>query len=304
MQKLTRRNVLAGAAALPLAAGLSPAMASAPMLGAASATFNRFKLGAFEVTALLAETRVLPNPHEIFGLNVSEEEFNKVSAQANLPTDQARFFFTPTVVNTGSQVILFDTGVNADGTLAALNSAGYTADQVDCVVITHMHPDHVGGIMQNGSPTFPNARYMTGAVEFDAWKGTGNEAFDANMLPVAEKTTMLKPGADVVSGVTAMNAFGHTPGHMVYMIESEGAQLVIAADFANHYVWSLAHPDWEVRFDMDKTAAAKTRRRLLDMMATDHIPFLGYHMPWPATGFVEAHGSGFRYAATSYQLSL
>ena len=80
---------------------------------------------------------------------------------------------------------------------------------------------------------------------------------------------------------------------MAWMLESDGAQLLLGADFANHYIWSLAHPDWEVRFDMDKPAAAATRKRLLDMMAADKLPFVGYHMPFPALGYVELrHGTG------------
>ena len=99
-----------------------------------------------------------------------------------------------------------------------------------------------------------------------------------------------------------MAAFGHTPGHMNYMVESDGKQLVIGADFANHYVWSLAHPDWEVRFDMDKAAAAATRRRILDMLAADKTAFVGYHKPFPGVGYVETAGEGFAYVPHSYQL--
>ena len=88
------------------------------------------------------------------------------------------------------------------------------------------------------------------------------------------------------------------------MVEDGGTQLVLGADFANHYVWSLAHPDWEVKFDMDKPAAAATRRRLLDMMAADKTAFVGYHMPWPGIGYVEKDGDGFAYVPHSYQLML
>jgi glyoxylase-like metal-dependent hydrolase (beta-lactamase superfamily II) len=91
---------------------------------------------------------------------------------------------------------------------------------------------------------------------------------------------------------------------MTYMLDSGGQQLLIAADFANHYVWSLAHPDWEVRFDMDKSAAAATRRKILSMLAADRVPFIGYHMPFPGLGYVEKQGDGFHYHAASYQLSL
>lgn len=301
--QLTRRAALMGAAALPFAsASASPAFAAAEMMGAATAKFNRVKLGDFEVTSLLAGTRTVPDPQTIFGMNASAEEFAEASAGANIPTDKAQFFFTPTVVNTGEKLVLFDTGLNAGGITGALRAAGYTPDQIDTVVLTHMHGDHIGGMMNDGAPTFANADYVTGAVEFDAWDMSGNEGFENNVRPMAEKMKMVDGGASVASGITAMEAFGHTPGHMAYMLESGGEQLVLGADFANHYVWSLAYPDWEVRFDRDKEAAAKTRREMLSMMAADKIPFIGYHMPFPALGYVETRGSGFHYVPASYQL--
>lgn len=303
--KISRRAALAGAAALPLAASLATgARAGAPMAGTSIAPYQRVKLGGYDVTTILAGTATRPDPQSIFGMNVDAETFNEVSAAAHLPTDAAQFFFTPTVVNTGNELVLFDTGLNPDGTLAALQAAGYSADQVDVVVLTHMHGDHIGGLMQGDTPTFANARYVTGQAEYDHWAAAGNEGFDGKVKPLAEKMTFLGDGGSVASGITAMAAFGHTPGHMNYLIESDGKQLYLGADFANHYVWSLAHPDWEVLFDMDKEAAAATRRRVLDMLAADAIPFVGYHMPWPAFGYVEKRGDGYAYVPHSYQLLL
>ena len=302
--KLTRRAALAGAAALPFAAAVSPARAEAPMMGVQTAPFNRVALGDFEVTTLLAGSRTVPDPQTIFGLNVTPEEFAEASNAARIPTDQARFFFTPTLVNTGAELILFDTGLAGEATVAVLAAAGYGPEQVDVVVITHMHGDHIGGLMTEGAPTYPNARYVTGAVEFDAWDKTGNETFEAQMRPLAEQTAFIDDGASVAGGITAMAAFGHTPGHMVYMLDSSGKQLLLGADFANHYVWSLAHPDWEVKFDQDKPGAAATRRRLLGMLAAEAVPFVGYHMPWPGLGYVERRGDGFAYVPHSYQLLL
>ncbi|WP_299143301.1 MBL fold metallo-hydrolase [uncultured Tateyamaria sp.] len=304
--KFSRRSALMAAAALPLAAaGAKTARAGAPMLGVAQSNFRRVKVGNFEVTTLLAGTRAVENPHGIFGLNVDDDTFNSVSADAGLSTDAAQFFFTPTLVNNGSELVLFDTGLQGAATVAAIEAAGYTADQVDKVVITHMHGDHIGGLSTDGTPTFANAAYMTGSAEFDAWAKADNENFEGKVRPLAEQMTMLDDGGAAASGITAMAAFGHTPGHMTYMVEDGGTQLVIGADFANHYVWSLAHPDWEVRFDMDKAAAAATRKRLLDMMAADKTAFIGYHMPWPGIGYVETNGEGgYRYVAHSYQLML
>ncbi|MEJ8561831.1 MBL fold metallo-hydrolase [Yoonia sp. GPGPB17] len=305
MTNLTRRNLLATGAALPLA-GLAAgaAHAEAPMKGASFASHRRFMIGDFEVTTILGGTTPRENPQGIFGMNVSEEEFASVSAQNFLSTEASQFFFTPTLVNTGSELVLFDTGLNAAATLGALEGAGYTADQVDIVVLTHMHGDHIGGLMNNGGPTFANARYVTGQVEYDHWTVAGNDGFDANVRPLADQMTFLGDGNDVVGGITGMAAFGHTPGHMVYRLDSAGAGLVIFADLANHPVWSLARPEWEVRFDADKEAAAAARRNVLGMIAADRVPAIGYHMPFPAVGYVDTGGddAAFRWVPEAGQL--
>ena len=303
---ISRRTALFAAAALPAAPALlaSPAFAAAEMKGSGFAPYNRFKLGAFEVTTLLVGTRATENPQETFGLNATPEDFAALSAANFLPADRSQNFFTPTLVNTGAELVLIDAGLSAEGTLAALTAAGYTADQVDVVVITHMHGDHIGGLSGDAGITFPNARYVTGAVEHNHWSGAANEGFDGKVRPLNDKFTFLDDSGSVVSGITAMAAFGHSPGHMVYMVESEGQRLAITADTANHYVWSLQRPDWEVRFDMDKAAAATTRKAVFGMLAADRVPFVGYHMPFPGVGFVEAAGEGFRYVPMSYQMML
>ncbi|MFD1911388.1 MBL fold metallo-hydrolase [Halodurantibacterium flavum] len=302
---LSRRHALFAGAAVPLAAAAASlphaARAGAAMTGPAFPRYHRTRLGGFEVTTLLAGSRPLDEPQSTFGMNVSPEEFAEVSEANFIPSDRSLNFFTPTLVNTGAELVLFDTGLDADGILSAIEAAGHRAAEVDVVVLTHMHGDHIGGLMQAGSPTFENARYVTGAVEHNHWASAGNEGFENNVRPLEEQMTFLSGGEDVVSGITAIETFGHSPGHMAYMLESEGEQLVLIADTANHYVWSLAHPDWEVRFDMDKAAAAATRREILGMIAADRIPFVGYHMPFPARGFVEARDDGFRYVPATYQ---
>ncbi|MDQ1848901.1 MBL fold metallo-hydrolase [Gemmobacter fulvus] len=303
--RLSRRTALFAGASLPFAAALPPmAHAAAEMKGSALPLFNRFKLGDFEVTALLAGTRTTEKPQETFGLDATPEDFAALAAANFLPADKTQNFFTPTLINTGSELVLFDTGLAPEGITAALAAAGYSPDQVDVVVLTHMHGDHIGGLSGEAGPTFAKARYVTGSVEHNHWSGAANEGFDGKVKPLNDKMTMLEGGGTVAPGITALEAFGHSPGHMAYMIESGGQRLAITADTVNHYVFSMQRPDWEVRFDMDKAAGAATRKTLLGMLAADRIPFIGYHMPFPALGFVEAQAEGFRFVPVSYQMLL
>lgn len=306
--RLSRRSVLAGGATLPFAAaGIATQASAAGHAAPANAIQNTFALGDFQVSTLLAGTRTVDEGIQtIFGRNVSEEEFAAVSAENFIPADKAQFFFTPTVVRAGNDVVLFDAGLSAAGTLAALNAAGIEAADVTVVVITHMHGDHIGGLTDDsGAATYPNARYVTGQVEYDHWAGAENERFDGKVRPLADKMSFIGDGESVVSGITSVAAFGHTPGHMGYMLDSGGEQVFLMADAANHYVWSLGYPEWEVRFDMDKEAAAATRKNILGMVSSDRIPLIGYHMPFPGIGFVEEVTAGrYRYVPASYQMML
>lgn len=281
---------------------------------------NSFKIGTFDVTVISDGIRIGEKPEETFGIDQTPEVVADLLKANFLPTDKFVNGFSPTLIDTGSDVVLFNTGLGESGRqagaghlLEGLKTAGYSPDQVSVVVITHMHGDHIGGLMEGGAPAFKNARYVTGQTEFDFWKdearvGTpaenGHKGVLKNVVPLAEKTTFIGDGADVVPGITAMAAFGHSPGHMVFKIESEGKGLVLTADTANHFVLSLQRPDWEVKFDMDKVQAAAARKKVFDMVATDRLPFVGYHIPFPSVGFIERIDQGYRFVPETYQFEI
>ncbi len=309
---ITRRNGLilgAGALAAPFVMRGAPALAKAEMLGVSRPDHMRFKHGDFEVTTIFDGAVQFDGPHPIFGENQFPDDVAKLVKAHNLSAEKMEVGFTTTIVNTGKELVLFDTGNDptkrptAGKTRAHMAKAGYAPEDVDIVVLTHFHGDHIGGLMVDGKPAFPNARYVTMANEYDHWIGRENALVLSNVKPFAEKMTFIKGGQDVVSGITAIDASGHTPGHSIYHVESGDARVLITSDTANHFVASLERPDWHVRFDMDKEAAAATRRRVFGMLAADGIPFIGYHMPYPALGFVKENGSGgFKYTPASYQM--
>ena len=310
---LTRRTGLllgAGALAAPFVLrGARPALAAADMMGASRPDHMRFVHGDFEVTTLFDGFAQMPGPHPIFGQDQEAAEVAALMEANNLRSDRMEIGFTTTLVNTGRELVLFDTGNDATQRATAgktrehLMRAGYTPEDVDIVVLTHFHGDHIGGMMTDGKATYPNARYVTNAIEYDHWIGAENEGVLARVKPFSDRMTFVKDGEDVVSGITAMAAYGHTPGHTIYHVESSDKRVLVTADAANHFVASLERPDWHVRFDMDKEAAAATRKRVFGMLAAEGIPFIGYHMPYPAVGFVKENGmSGFDYTPADSQV--
>jgi glyoxylase-like metal-dependent hydrolase (beta-lactamase superfamily II) len=324
----SRRHMLASAAALtaaPLAlrALTAPANAAPPAkLGAWRPRHWRYKVGAFELTTIADSEVFIDGPFPLIGGNAPEEEVTALMRDNLLPERKYQPGFSPMIVNTGSELVLFDTGNGengfvprpAGGWLAKeLAPAGFKPEDITVVVLSHGHPDHVGGLMEAGRPLFPNARYVIGQVEYDFWapegKHTGDlekfaSVFRTNTKAIADKFTFLKPGDDVVPGIRAVEAYGHTPGHLNFHIESEGKAIYFWGDCAHHQVASLARPDWHCVFDTDKEQAAATRKRVFDMLATDRLPIVGYHMPFPSVGYVERLGSGYRWLAHTYQLSL
>nr|WP_245396473.1 MBL fold metallo-hydrolase [Jiella sonneratiae] len=283
--------------------------------------WQRFALGEARITTILDGARHADGPHPTFGADRSQEEMAALMRRNLLPETRYVNHFNPVLVELDDNLLLFDTGFGESGRengygrlVERMEAAGYAPEAVTIVVLTHLHPDHILGLTTGGQPTFPNARYVTGRREFAWW--TSDEArngkraeaarmVETHLVPLADKMTFLDDGAAVVSGITALDAPGHTPGHMVFELESAGRRLMLTADTANHFVASLQKPDWKVAFDMDAAQAIETRKRVFGRIADERIPFIGYHMPFPALGYAERlEKGGFRFVPETYQLAV
>jgi glyoxylase-like metal-dependent hydrolase (beta-lactamase superfamily II) len=311
---------LAGATSLVALGTSLPAAveAAAPMLGVLRPSIYRFRLGDFEITNLL-DGFVERAPHPTYGNNQAAEALAELARANGVSPSRFEHVYVNTLVNTGQELVLFDTGngkgrnPNVGKLAALLVQAGYSPEHVDIVVITHGHPDHVNGLLDAGKPVYPNARYVFGEVEFDFWRKGENirearkatrEGFVKAAVPLAEKSTFVKHEGEVVAGIRAIPAFGHSPGLMTYHVESRGQRLLIWGDVANHYIFSIQRPEWHVGADDDKQAAIATRKRVFDMVATDRLPVIGYHLPFPALGFVERAGATYRWIPAGNQFNL
>ena len=293
---------------------------TADMLGVLRPSVYRFKLGGFEVTTIMDGFIQRDGPFPIFGNDQPVETVQDYARANGLDPENFEHSFTTTLVNTGKELVLFDAGFGAmmrgkgAGNLRErLTAAGYSPNDIDIVAITHGHPDHIAGLMEDGAPAYPNARYVIGQKEYDWWVANENipeqrkdnqGLFVKIVEPLAPQSTFLQPGDDVVTGVRAVEAFGHSMGHMAYMIESDGMSLIIWGDITNHYVMSLQKPEWRVAFDDDPEQAIATRKRVLDMVATDNLWTVGFHMPFPSIGKVEKTSESYRWVPASYQLNL
>ena len=316
MKELSRRTLLAGATALGATAiapgSTAPVRAAAPPAGKQAAAFYRYKVGDFEITAI-NDGVWLPDVAQNLVRNATVEDMKKALAEQFQSTEKLHVPFTPLMVNTGSKLVLIDTGSagmfvpTAANFLANLTAAGFDPKQVDTVVISHFHGDHINGIRtKDGQLVFPNAEVMVPAPEWAHWMddakmnaapeaGRGNFNNSRRVFgSIADKVTKFEPGKEVAPGITSIPAPGHTPGHTAFAIASGNQSMITIVDTTNNPYLFVRNPEWQFSFDMDGPMAVETRKKLLDRVAADKMLVAGYHWPFPATGYITKEGGGYR----------
>lgn len=305
---------IAGASALTFSSVWSQ---SAPNVGAPvlpEVGFRRMKLGAMEIIALNDGAVRRPLGEE-FVRNAPLEQVKALLASQNLPTDYVDIPFTAFLVVSGNTKFLIDTGFADNGPpttgklRANLAAAGYKPEDINHVILSHYHGDHINGLRaKDGSLVYPNAKVHVPAPEHAHWMDDARMeaappamkgAFQAvrrtvGSLP-ASQLVMFEPGAEIAPGITSSAAFGHTPGMSIFTIRSEGQSFVYVADVVNVPSLFARSPEWAVAFDMDAEMAKQTRRRVFDMLVKDKTVAGGFHFPFPAFGTLEAAGNGYQF---------
>jgi glyoxylase-like metal-dependent hydrolase (beta-lactamase superfamily II) len=325
---LSRRSLLTGAFALAAAGAVGrsmtgPAGAKTPMLGTQAPYWYRFKHGAFEMTVVSDGPLPLGEPSASF-VGTTKEAIQKALADNFLPTDHVVLEQNALVVNTSDRLVLFDNGMGTSKVfgpttgklLASLKAAGLDPKDVTAICFTHAHIDHCWGTMaDDGSRNFPNAQLYMAQNELEFWTDEGKlsgtgwvKDFVAGarkqLLPSRDRMVFVKDGQEILPGITALSTPGHTVGHTCYMITSHGKSICNIGDLTHHQVLLVETPRLEFAYDTDSKQSARTRVRTLDMLATDRIPLVAYHFPWPGIGHVAKHGDGFRYFPTPMKMVL
>jgi glyoxylase-like metal-dependent hydrolase (beta-lactamase superfamily II) len=294
--------------------GPNPVLAAAPEHHDQVPGFYRMKVGDLEVTALLDGAAVF-DLHWLNGKKVTMDRVEKALQEDPHLLDVGDTGF---LVNTGKQLILVDAGAGtwygggALGRLAdSLRSAGYTPEQVDRVLITHLHSDHFGGLTtQDGRRVFPNAEVFVAKAESDFWLSPeiaakapkdvqpffrSAQAIAAPYIK-AGKWHTFSGTETILEGVRLVSLHGHTPGHTGYEFSSQGQKILFWGDTIHAQIVQLKHPDITVAFDIDHAAAAATRTQLLPTLAREAVVIAGPHMPFPGLGRLRKDGNGYIWA--------
>jgi len=299
----------------PPAAAATAAPAAAPEPAAAPKVENTkaLMIGDLEATAVRDGSLEFPNDNKVFGVGHTPEDVAALLGAAGQPTDKLQLSLQPLLVQTADRVMLFDSGAgsnfgpNSGQLLANLTAAGIDPKSVTDIFISHVHGDHVGGLVDaNGALNYPNAKIHIAKAEWKYLEGLGADKakdigvsnYDALVAGMKPKVDAFAPGAELVKGtVKAVDIKGHTPGHSGYLITQGPDSLLYIGDSMHHYVVSVQKADWPMNYDRDQALGAKSRAALIADSAAKGQRIYAVHFPFPGVGRFEKQGDGFVWVA-------
>ncbi len=277
-----------------------------------------FRLGSFRCVVVSDGTYTYANPALTFFLDAPEERLREKLLANGVRLDRWTEFvsdYSCLLVDTGSRRVLIDTGGGAlsstTGKLRAnLRSLGLPPEDIDTVILTHAHSDHVGGNLgPDGRPAFPAARYKIARSEWEFWTAEPDlsrlripahlqkvlaSVGRSHLLPLRGQVDLIEPGEEIEPGVRSVDSSGHTPGHLAVDVSSQGEHLLYVSDAILHPL-HIEEPDWSAAVDVSPTEAAEARRRLLRRASSQHALVHGFHFPFPGLGHVGPVGEAWRW---------
>ena len=313
----TVRLAIATALAFTTLAAPTLALAEAPMAKSQAPGWYRMKLGAFEVTALSDGTVTLPVDKLLSNVKPATVEQLLARSYLKAPLETSVNGY---LINTGAKLVLIDVGAaglfgpTLGKLVANLKASGYTPEQVDEIYITHMHPDHVGGLMEGGKMAFPNATVRAHVKEGEFWLSQANldkapadnksffQGAMASLNPyvAAGKLKPFDGETELVPGIRAIPATGHTPGHTIYAVESQGNKLVVWGDLMHVAAVQFVQPSVTIAFDSDPKAAAPARIKNYADAAKKGYFVAVAHVSFPGIGQLRADGKGYDWVPANY----
>lgn len=269
----------------------SPATLAQSKMAVAPAA-KHFTLGAMDVWALHDNANAVPNDNSVFAVGLKPSDVAAVLRSAGAPADKIPLEVNDLLIREPHRLVLIDTGYHGV-ILKSLALAGFAPADVTDVLLTHTHPDHIGGLVAGGHSVFSRAAIRMSAKEW-AYMQRRPDA-RAVVAAIAPQVRTFEPGTAVLPGITPVALYGHTPGHVGYRIVSDGHTLFDIGDMAHSSVVSLAKPAWRNGFDGDQRAAATLRQQEFSRLAATHGLIFAGHFPFPDIGTVEKSGNGFRF---------